>query len=131
MRAMQRPNPDTTTRRRSRWPRRMLIALLVLAVALIFRQGLVPSFLNPLPAIDLGRASPWLADWRLAAIRNDPALCRPVLAAPHIEAAPIADSPPRDGCGWTNAIRMSQAGGVRAGFDKLTCEAAAALALWL
>ena len=51
--------------------------------------------------------------------------------APHIDAQPIADSPIRNGCGWINAVRMSTAGGVRAGFDKLTCEAAAALALWL
>lgn len=64
-------------------------------------------------------------------MKHNPDLCRRVLVPPHIDAHPIADSPMHEGCGWTNAIRMSQAGGVRAGFDKLTCEAAAALALWL
>ena len=87
--------------------------------------------LDPLPAIDLGQASPWLADWRLAALKRNPDLCRRVLVTPHIEAQPIADSPLRDGCGWVNGVRMSAAGGVRAGFDKITCEAATALALWL
>lgn len=129
--AMQMPSPTPTRRRRSRAPKIILLVLLIGAVAFVFRQGLLPGILNPLPALDLGRPSPWLADWRLAAMKYNPDLCRRVLVSPHIDAQPIADSPLRDGCGWTNAVRMSQAGGVRAGFDKLTCEAAAALALWL
>ena len=64
-------------------------------------------------------------------MKHNPHLCRRVLAPPHISAQPIADSPPSEGCGWTNGVRMSSAGGVHAGFDKVTCEAAAALALWL
>jgi hypothetical protein len=53
------------------------------------------------------------------------------LKAPHIDAQPIADSPMKDGCGWSNGVRLVSAGGVRASFDKLTCETAVALALWL
>ena len=132
---MQRPNSDSAPapvrRRGPRILRTVLLILLLGGIAFTFRQGLVPAYLNPLPALDLGRANPWLADWRLAAMKYNPDLCRRVLVAPHIDAQPIADSPLRDGCGWTNAVRMNQAGGVRAGFDKLTCEAAAALAFWL
>jgi hypothetical protein len=128
---MQDAASATTTRRRSRAPRIILLVLVLGGLAFVFRQGLVPAALNPLPALDLGRANPWLVDWRLAAMKYNPDLCRRVLVAPHTDAQPIADSPLRDGCGWTNAVRMSQAGGVRAGFDKLTCEAATALALWL
>src|SRR5438105_12102723 len=132
---MQGSNPDPATapvrRRRPRVLRAILLVLVLGGIAFTFRQGLVPAALNPLPALDLGRANPWLADWRLAAMRYNPELCRRVLVAPHTDAQPIGDSPLRDGCGWTNAVRMSQAGGVRAGFDKLTCEAATALALWL
>lgn len=128
---MQKPSPvPSLRRRRSRVPRAILLALVLGGIAFAFRQGLVPWFLNPLPAIDLARA-PWLADWRLAALKHDGALCRRVLVQPYIDAQPIADSPFKNGCGWVNAIRMSTAGSVRAGFDKLTCEAAAALALWL
>jgi hypothetical protein len=129
---MQKPHsPPPPYKRRSRATRVVLIVLLAVGVGLLFRQGLVPAWLDPLPAIDLGRANPLLVDWRLAAIKRNPDLCRRVLVPPHIEAQPIADSPLRDGCGWVNGVRMSAAGGVRAGFDKITCEAAAALALWL
>lgn len=128
---MQKSATAVTPRRRSRVPRIMLGVLLLVGVSALFRFGLVPWFLNPLPAIDLGQANPWFADWRIAAIKNNPDLCRRVMVAPHIDAQLIADSPIRNGCGWINAVRMSTAGGVRAGFDKITCEAAAALALWL
>jgi hypothetical protein len=37
----------------------------------------------------------------------------------------------KDGCGWSNSVRMASAGGVRVGFDKVSCEAAVALAMWL
>lgn len=128
---MQRPAAVAAPRRRSRLPGIILGILAVVGVAALFRFGLVPWWLNPLPAIDLSQSNLWFVDWRLAAIRSNPDLCRRILVAPHIEAQPIADSPLRDGCGWVNAVRMSTAGGVRAGFDKLTCESAVALALWL
>lgn len=128
---MQKESPAPSHRRRSRVPKVILLVLVLGSIAFAFRQGLVPSYLNPLPAISLGRPGPWLADWRLAALKYDAALCRRVMVQPHIEAQPIADSPFKDGCGWVNAVRMSTAGSVRAGFDKITCEAAAALALWL
>jgi hypothetical protein len=129
---MQKPSPAPPPyRRRSRVPKAILLVLLLGGAAFAFRQGLVPWYLNPLPALSLSGPGPWLGDWRLAALRYDPALCKRVMVQPYIDAQPIADSPFKDGCGWVNAVRMSSAGGVRAGFDKLTCEAAAALALWL
>jgi hypothetical protein len=128
---MQKRSPAVTPKRRRRVTRIALIVLVLGSVAALFRFGLVPGVLNPLPAVDLGQSNPWFIDWRLAALKDNPDLCRRVLVSPHIEAQPISDSPLREGCGWVNAVRMSTAGGVRAGFDKLTCEAAAALALWL
>lgn len=118
-------------RRRSRVPKVILLALLAGGIAALFRQGLVPAMLNPLPAVDLGQPNLWLVDWRLASLKYHPDLCWRVLKAPYIDARPIADSPMKNGCGWTNSVRMSTAGTVRASFDKITCEAAAALALWL
>jgi hypothetical protein len=122
------------SRARKRIGRVLFLVLLVpiaAGVAVAFRHGVVPPAINPLPALDLGIANPWLVDWRLASLKHNPALCRRVLVSPHIEAQPIVDNPIHKGCGWINAVRMSQAGGVRAGFDKVACQAAAALALWL
>ncbi len=109
----------------------ILLVLVLGSIASAFRFGIVPWYANPLPALDLAAPSPWFVDWRLAAMKYNPDLCRRVLVQPHIDAQPIADNPLRNGCGWINAVRMSQAGGVQAGFDKISCEASAALALWL
>ena len=121
--------------RRRRWSAAWLYGVLaglgVAGLALAFRQGLVPPLLNPLPPIDLAEARPWLADWRLAAIKRHASVCARTLKAPQIEALQIADGPVHDGCGWSNAVRLTSAGGVHAAFDRLTCETAVALALWL
>jgi hypothetical protein len=58
-------------------------------------------------------------------------VCARTLKAPHIEAQQVADGDMKDGCGWSNAVRLASAGSVRASFDKLSCETAVALALWL
>jgi hypothetical protein len=128
---MQKRNPIPIRAGRLRVPLVILLALLTGGVAVLFRQGLVPSWLSPLPALDLASTDPWLIDWRLAEIRYHPELCKRVLKAPHIEAQPIADSPLKNGCGWHNAVRMTKAGNVHAAYDKVTCETAVALALWL
>jgi hypothetical protein len=109
----------------------LLSALTAAGVALGLRQGLVPPLINPLPTIDLAQPGPWLVDWRLAAIKRYPSVCARTLKAPHIEAQQIADSRLQNGCGWRNGVRLATAGGVRASFDKITCETAVALALWL
>jgi hypothetical protein len=116
---------------RASWPRVVLFVAVASGTALLFRQGLVAPMLNPLPLIDLAQPRPWLVDWRLASIKNYPEICVRTLKAPYIEAQPIPDSPFKDGCGWRNGVRLVSAAGVRAGFDKLTCETAVALALWL
>jgi hypothetical protein len=128
---MQKPVPARSRRRIGLVL--LLVVLLITAggVAVAFRQGVVPPALNPLPAVDLSEPNPWLVDWRLASLRYDHALCRRVLVRPYIEAQPIADTPINKGCGLINAVRMSRAGGAHAGFDRLTCQMAAALALWL
>ena len=98
---------------------------------LMLDTGQLPRVLNSLLVMDLAQSDPWFIDWRLAALRNDPELCKRVLVPPQIKAQPIPDNPLHNGCGWINAVRMFEAGGARSGFDKITCELAAALALWL
>jgi hypothetical protein len=128
-------SPPPVGRRPRRFRPFWLIVLLMpvcgAGAALLFRQGLVPAALNPLPALDLGQSDAWFVDWRLAALRHDPQLCRRVLTQPYVAAEPIPDNPPKQGCGWLNSVRMTSAGGVHAAFDKASCETAAALALWL
>lgn len=127
---MARALPDPW-RRGGSWLRLLLFVVIASGTAILFRQGLVVPALNPLPAIDLSIRTPWLVDWRLASIKYSPATCAKSLKAPYIEAEPISDAPMKDGCGWTNGVRLASAGGVRASFDRVTCEAAVALALWL
>lgn len=116
---------------RRRWPRVLLFLLVVAGTALAFRQGLITPRFNPLPDLDLAQPNQWFIDWRLAAIKYDRDVCARTLQSPHIKARPIPDNPIKDGCGWSNSVRMISGGGVRASFDKLTCESAVALALWL
>jgi hypothetical protein len=112
---------------------RALLAVLLLAVgfALTLRQNIPVAFLGLLPPIDLAQPEPWLVDLRLTALRHNSALCQRVTSSPLIEAHMISDLTMQNGCGWTNSVRMKRAGSVRASFDKITCESAAALALWL
>jgi len=73
----------------------------------------------------------WLLDRQLADLRDDPALCRGVLQRPQIEASAVPDAAPHAGCGWTTAVEISKAAGARLSVNPVTCEMAAALALWM
>ncbi|MFA5900713.1 MAG: extensin family protein [Hyphomicrobium sp.] len=111
---------------------RLILALLLLLVVLgAFWFGLVPQRYSPFAPISLDDPPSWFIDPRLAAMRNDPALCGTVLRAPHIIAKPIPDKVQPNGCGWTNAVSIAEVGGAQIGLGQLTCEAAAALALWV
>jgi len=111
---------------------RILLAVLVLAALFgAFWFGLVPQRYSPFAPISLAERPSWFVDFRLAALRRDPELCRVVLRQPHIVATPIPDREIHNGCGWTNAVRVGTVGGAELGAAQLTCEAAAALALWV
>ena len=108
----------------------MLVILLSTSVFAAFWFGMVPQRLSPLPRISLGVQGQWLIDARLAMLRRDPNLCREVLVRPHIVVSEIKSRPLREGCGWTNAVALSQAAGVSVAAKPLSCEMAAALTLW-
>lgn len=118
-------------RRGSSAYRALLVALLLAAGLFVVREGLLPSRWNPLPALDLAEPNAWFIDWRLAALRADADACGKVLRAPWIEATLVPDAPIKDGCGWTNGVRLTEAGGARLPVDRITCELAAGLTLWL
>lgn len=111
---------------------RSLLLLMVSAVTLgAFWLGLVPQRFSPFAPLSLDEPAPWLVDFRLAQLKRNPALCQAVLTGKHIDASPIADRPIANGCGWSNAVRVSSIGGTRLPIDALTCETAAALTLWM
>ncbi len=111
---------------------RVLLAILVLAALFgAFWFGLVSQRYSPFAPISLAERPSWFVDFRIAALRRDPELCRAVLREPHIVTTPIPDNPIRSGCGWENAVRVGTVGGAELGAAQLTCEAAAALALWV
>lgn len=108
-----------------------LVLLLSLITAGAFWFGFVPQRYSPFAPISLEEPGQWFIDPRLAALRRDPALCQAVLEPPHIDAAAVADNPIKNGCGWVNSVRVTNAGGAALGLDKVTCEMAAALTLWI
>ncbi len=111
--------------------RLFLLLLLLLMAAAAFWFGVVPLAWSPFARITLDERPGIFVDPRLAMLRRNPALCAAVLKPPHIEATPIRDNPITKGCGWVNSVGVANAGGARVGVDKLTCEMAAAIALWL
>jgi hypothetical protein len=111
--------------------RAVWIGLVLGGAGIVLRQGWLPPKLSPVPALNLDYRGGWLVDWQLAEIRRDASLCERVIRNPNIDAKPIADLPLNDGCGLRNGVRVSTAGGARMPVEKMSCEAAAAVAMWL
>ena len=118
-------------RRKTKLFRWLLLALVLTGGVLIMRQGWLPARFTPLRAIELTNPNNWLVDWRLAELKYERGLCRSVMIKPVVIASPIADKPLIKGCGWVNAVRLKRAGGTRISVGRITCEASAALALWI
>jgi len=122
---------DTMRKRRSiALP--LFVTLLILATVIAaFWFGRVPNALSPFPVISMQKQGQWFIDPRLSTLRSDRALCKKVLTGPHIKASPTPPRPVKNGCGWTNAFRISKAGGASISIRQLSCEATAGLNLWL
>jgi hypothetical protein len=105
--------------------------LLMLLIAGALWNGLIPLRFLPFPALDLAKPNSWFIDLRLAALQSDPQQCQAILKPPTIDAHAISDAPYEKGCGWRNAVSFAHAGGAHASIDHMTCETAAALAMWI
>ena len=92
---------------------------------------MAPPRFNPFSPPDLSDPQAWFLDARIARLRRDRAACGRVLRPPIIAAKAIRDQPYREGCGWLNAVSVASAGGARLPVDALSCEMAAALAMWV
>ena len=118
-------------RRKGRIGSFAVLAVLAFGVFLVMRQGLIPAAWTPLPALDLSDSGAWFVDWRIAELKHDRALCSRMLKAPMISATPVSASPIKNGCGWENAVRVSNAGGAALSVGTVSCEVAAGMAMWL
>lgn len=127
---MPKPTPPRRPRRRL-FARTLLAAMLFSSLFAAFWFGLVPQRFSPFAPISLSQPGQWFVDLRLATLRHDQALCRSVIASPTLDAAPVADMERQDGCGWRNAVRVDAMAGAALPIGTITCEMAAALALWI
>lgn len=118
-------------RRRGRIFRWVLLAVMAAIAVLTLREGWLPARYTPLPAVDLTNPNNWFVDWRLAELKYARGLCRSVMIPPTVTAKPVSDNPLQKGCGWVNAVRMTSAGGAQISLSRVTCEAGAALTLWI
>ena len=109
----------------------LLLAITCALLALCFRLGVIPATYSPLAPVALNEPDSWFLDWRLSALKNDPNLCRTVLQPPIVHSEPVPDQQVKSGCGWTNAVRVTSAGAARLALNPVTCETAAALAMWV
>lgn len=119
------------SQRRRPPPRLVLLGVSAAAFGVALWLGLIPQRLSPLAPLDLSQPDSWFLDFRLAALKSDADHCAASIASPLLDAVKLPDQPTGKGCGWTNAVRMTQAGGVRLSADKISCGMAAALAMWL
>lgn len=121
--------------RRSR-PTRSPAVFAPLAIALLLSLGaswwgVSKLRISDVWPLELSKPVGWLVDRQLAELRTAPDLCRKVLASPQIVARTVADKSDRDGCGWNNAWKVTTAGSARLEVGAVSCELAAALALWV
>lgn len=108
----------------------VLIILIAISAISAFWLGLVPQRYSPFSQINIADSNQWFIDLRLSSLRRDRAACGAIIKSPFIAARQIADKPFKSGCGWRNAVRISETGGVRLSAGRITCELATAVSLW-
>jgi len=107
------------------------LVLLALAALTAVRLGVVTEAQSPFSPLSLDTPGQWFVDFKLAALRDDAERCRSVLTPRVIDAVPVSDRPLRNGCGWRNTVAFSQIDGASMSVRPLTCDMAAATALWV
>lgn len=119
---------------------RVVIArIVIICVALTFigtfvaiRMGtfVIPDRLNPWADLTIDTEPNFLTRFKLARLSKDPASCRDVLAAAHIQYSPIPNETTGYGCGFHDAVRIERTSAAVGEPFALSCRAAVSLALW-
>lgn len=129
---MSAPTMPSSQRPRRRILAKALLYVLIAASAFTLMWfGLLPPRLSPFAPLQLSEPNPWFLDFRLAALRGDARACSTTLNGPQVSADAIADNVLDNGCGWRNAVKLQRAGGAALPVGTVTCEMAAALAMWI
>lgn len=70
------------------------------------RQVVIPYRVDPFATLDLNREADWLAGWRLARLKRDPALCRSALAQAGIDHRAVPNRAAGENCGLADAVDL-------------------------
>ncbi len=123
---------DTTLARRARRHRRLGISLNLAFILPTAAAVAMIALWDAALDLDLSERDPWLLDAKLAMIRVDGDRCLATMKHSElIMASSVADRALVDGCGWHNAVRIAEAGGAKVGVGTVSCDVAAAFAMWV
>lgn len=105
----------------------LLVSLLAGAVLWgVLWGGLLPPAWDPRAPLDVQAPSNALLGVKLRLLRADASLCRAALATAGLRTSPVPDSPPRNGCGLTDAVHVASG---EVGFEPASFVASCPLAV--
>jgi len=110
----------------------LLFILLLALVALAWSRGWrPPDRYNPWARLDLAAEPDMFLRFKLGRLGDDPAMCKVAIGEAGAVFTPVADRKEPNGCGWTDAVRLSAIGPARlASPATLTCPLAASMVLF-
>ncbi len=108
-----------------------LLALAIAAMLIATRQIVLPPAIDPFAPYDLDAEPGFLTGFKFARAKADPALCRQALARGGIAFEPVPDRVTGEGCGFTDAGRISRIGEAALSSSVvLACPTVLAMAAW-
>jgi hypothetical protein len=112
----------------------LILGLLGFAALLLYGYARQHPEDMPWTELDLSRPVGAFTGRKLARLRDDPSLCRRLLADAGIRHMALAPRNPGTQCGYSDAVRLRRAGAVRIAWRPAdlgtSCPVAAGLALW-
>lgn len=110
----------------------LLFILLLALVALVWMSGWrPPDRYNPWAPLDLSAEPDMFLRFKLGRLGDNPGMCRAALHHAGAVFTPIADREEANGCGWSDAIRLSSIGDARLSSPAtVTCPLAASMVLF-
>jgi hypothetical protein len=92
----------------------LLFILLLALAALVWTRGWrPPDRYNPWAPIDLTVEPDMFLRFKLGRLGDDPVMCRAAIRHAGAVFTPVADRSEANGCGWTDAVRLSSIGEAR------------------